>query len=325
MADFAWIEHSGVAPDTTLAGDITAGSTTINLTDGTGYPTGSTGDFYVTIDPGGTEESVKIDSRSGNVLTVASGGRGANGTTATSHLAGVTITHGLTSGEADAYSQHIADDTRDDHSQYLHTTSARTTSAMHIFTGGPIFRRSTTDISTSSVNVYRTAFTDSQSIALSGGNLSGAYIGRSASSEDLKFGFDAGAGFVERMTLAYNGGHLTLATGGQTVSGSQSGYSGGELRLGPTTAATESAISTQATGAAVMNFDHRATANTGVWNWRNGTGGGTTQMALDTGGNAVDPNGDSSLRLRQNNTLKRIGVGAADSGGAGYRVLRVPN
>jgi hypothetical protein len=74
-------------------------------------------------------------------------------------------------------------------------------------------------------------------------------------------------------------------TGGLSATGSISGYSGGELRLGSTTSSVDSAVTSQATGSPAMFFDHRGTSNTGYFRWRNGSGGGTTLMTLDAGGN----------------------------------------
>jgi hypothetical protein len=75
--------------------------------------------------------------------------------------------------------------------------------------------------------------------------------------------------------------------GGAQITGSVSGYGGGEVRLGPTTANTQNGISTQATGSPQLLFDHRGTSNTGSFVWRNGTGGASTLMTLDGSGNLL--------------------------------------
>jgi hypothetical protein len=83
-------------------------------------------------------------------------------------------------------------------------------------------------------------------------------------------------------TLAVTG--VSTLTGGANVTGSSSGYGGGEVLLGPTTSGAQSAISTQATGAPALLFDHRGTSNTGTFGWRNGTGGASTLMTLTSTG-----------------------------------------
>lgn len=88
------VETLGGVSATTLNGSITSGDTSITLTDGTGYPTGSNGDFYIVIDEGlSTQEVVKIASRTSNTLTVAASGRGADGSSAQSHDDGAAVAH----------------------------------------------------------------------------------------------------------------------------------------------------------------------------------------------------------------------------------------
>ena len=123
--------------------------------------------------------------------------------------------------------------------------------------------------------------------------------------------------YTDVMTLDASG-NLTVS-GGATVLGTQSGYGGGELRLGPTTSAADSAISTQATGAAGMFFDHRGTSNTGYWVWRNGTGGANTRMTLDASGNLgvgeTSPGAKLEIKESSANT-PRFRMYSAYNGGA---------
>jgi len=72
--------------------------------------------------------------------------------------------------------------------------------------------------------------------------------------------------------------------GGCQITGSASGYSGGEVRLGATTADLQHSITTQSTGSPIMFFDHRGTGNAGIFAWRRGTGASSEGMRLDGSG-----------------------------------------
>lgn len=111
---------AGGAANTTLASGINGSTTSIPITDATGWPTGSAGDFFVVIDLGeATEEKVRIESRSGTTLTaVASVGRGADGTSGQTHDSGATIALCLAAVDLDEANAHIADTALDHHTQY---------------------------------------------------------------------------------------------------------------------------------------------------------------------------------------------------------------
>jgi hypothetical protein len=86
-------EFKGGATRTTLAGALGAGDTSISLTSGSTFPTG-TAKFVIVIDRGtATEEKILISSRSTNTLTVSQ--RGYDGTSAASHDAGAYVEHVL--------------------------------------------------------------------------------------------------------------------------------------------------------------------------------------------------------------------------------------
>lgn len=75
---------------TTLSAGINNSVTAIPVTDGTQFPTS---DFYIVIGNASTREIVHCVSRSGNTITADL--RGAKGTTATSHLSGVAVSHSV--------------------------------------------------------------------------------------------------------------------------------------------------------------------------------------------------------------------------------------
>jgi hypothetical protein len=114
------ITHSGIAPPTSLTSSISATDTTFQVSSGTGYPTGAAGPFVLDIDAGtSSEEKILCSSLSGTTVTVAAGGRGWDGTTATAHAVNPNgVTHVCSSAELDDANAHIYVTTRNDHTQY---------------------------------------------------------------------------------------------------------------------------------------------------------------------------------------------------------------
>lgn len=116
-------EFAGAAANTTLSGGINAVVSSFTITDATNWPDGGDGDFFVVIDPGtSTEEKVRCAGRTTTTVSVASGGRGADGTTAAIHNTGAVVRVCITAVDLDESNAHIADDALDHHSQYLNTT-----------------------------------------------------------------------------------------------------------------------------------------------------------------------------------------------------------
>jgi hypothetical protein len=110
-------EYAGGAPETTLTSSMTAGSPTSGQTftvaSGTGYPTGAyAGGFVIVVDVGtASEEKILCSARSGTTFTVASSGRGFDGTTAVSHGGGTTtgtVNHCIDADSLDDFGEHIA-------------------------------------------------------------------------------------------------------------------------------------------------------------------------------------------------------------------------
>ncbi len=111
-------EYSGAAKRTTLVGDLTATSTTAQLADGTGYPTGAVAPFVVTFDLGLPGEEKVLATRSGNSLTLTQ--RGFDGTTAAPHGNGSTVDHTFSATDAREANEHV-NSTADPHPQYVST------------------------------------------------------------------------------------------------------------------------------------------------------------------------------------------------------------
>lgn len=78
---------SEIAVDTTLASGINDTDLSASITSPTGWPTGASGDFYISIDA----ETIRVDTRSSTTLTFLASGRGANGTTASAHDSGAAV------------------------------------------------------------------------------------------------------------------------------------------------------------------------------------------------------------------------------------------
>lgn len=104
--------HKGNAKVTTLAAGVSAGDLTITGADLTGWPDGTTGPFWASMDKGKlTEEKILCSGRSGNVLQVWTGtgsnGRGMDDTVAQDHGVNATLEHVWTATEAEEASAHV--------------------------------------------------------------------------------------------------------------------------------------------------------------------------------------------------------------------------
>lgn len=92
MDEYIRKEFLGGAPARTLASSITNVATSLTLSSGTSWPTGTPAKFVAVIDRGtANEEKVLITTRSGTSCTGVQ--RGYDGTTASAHNAGATIEH----------------------------------------------------------------------------------------------------------------------------------------------------------------------------------------------------------------------------------------
>lgn len=123
---------SGGSAPTVLDADVNAGASAFTGTDFSTWEDGSGGKIGAVIDRGqSNEERVWFSSIVGNVASIDSGDRGADGTTAVSHSAGAIIEHVVMATDIDEANAHIYDTTRDDHTHYLnnarHDATARHT------------------------------------------------------------------------------------------------------------------------------------------------------------------------------------------------------
>jgi hypothetical protein len=104
---------AGAAVKTTTTGAVaSSGAVTIAIADATGWPDGSTGKYAIVVSEGtANEEKIAVTSRTGTVLTVASGDRGYDGTTAKAHANGDTIRLTQTAIDFDEANDHASDAT----------------------------------------------------------------------------------------------------------------------------------------------------------------------------------------------------------------------
>jgi hypothetical protein len=93
---------------TTLSVALNIGGTSFTIANDTNWPDGADYDFWVTIDAGtAQEERVLCSSRSGTTVTVATGGRGSDGTQESNHAIGATIWPSWSATDADEANVHI--------------------------------------------------------------------------------------------------------------------------------------------------------------------------------------------------------------------------
>lgn len=104
MPNYEALDHGGGAGITTLSAQLLAATTTtFAVVDGTGFPTGK---HYIAISPTEDLDAASaiaeklLVTRSGNTFTIASSGRGADGTTAATHPAGAKVIHVFSALEA---------------------------------------------------------------------------------------------------------------------------------------------------------------------------------------------------------------------------------
>lgn len=98
--------YKGNATQTTLSANINSSVTSISVADGSSYPDGSAGPFFVVLDKGQVgEEKILVTTRVGNTFTVVT--RGQDDTTATTHSSGGTVNHCFTKTDADEANAHI--------------------------------------------------------------------------------------------------------------------------------------------------------------------------------------------------------------------------
>ena len=94
---------------TTLSNSMTDVASSFTILDATNWPDGSTGNFWVTIDPNtASEERVLCSSRSTTTVTVAVSGRGKDGTIAIGHANSAVVWPSWSAQDADEANAHVS-------------------------------------------------------------------------------------------------------------------------------------------------------------------------------------------------------------------------
>lgn len=248
--------YSNTAVQTTLAGSISSGATSINVGATTGFP----GSFPYTLalDFGSaTEELVLVTAASVSTLTVT---RGFSNTSAQSHSLGAVVRHVYHAGDAIDFRTHEA-----------------ATASVHGVTGALVGATQAQTLT----NKTLTAPAITNPAMTGGGSLSGTYTGTPTFSGALAL--TGGA--------AVSGGALTgTFTGSPTFTGAPT-FTGttthtGEIALSnllrtSRATATDSAVETRVTGDAVARW---FTLANGKMVWGDGTAGGDTTLYRTTAG-----------------------------------------
>lgn len=316
-------DYVGLAPATQLVGTLTAAAgpgTVISLLSGTGYPTGATGvPFVLTLDRDtSNEEKILCSLRSGGNVTISQ--RGYDDTVAVQHVGG-SVEHTVDATVLRIASAHTYDTTRDDHTQYARADGTRT------FTGGLTVTRASDGVSATvtrgaasmsggSLVVSRDATTKPQSLVFSAGVAVNMIMGRQASTDHLDWGYDGGGGFVQLGRLG---------TGGDVKAAGQTSLFGRGV-FGAANAFTQ--LGDDGSGA-LVNAGHGTAPSTPLQLRPKGTSAIDLQNGSGTNiAQVADGTGSQTSILAYVWTLgamRRFEVGAVDSGGAGYRMIRCAN
>jgi len=94
---------------TTLTNPMTDTANSFIIADATNWPDGSTGNFWVTVDPNtASEERILCSSRSSTTVTVASSGRGKDGTIAIAHANSAVVWPSWSAQDANEANAHVS-------------------------------------------------------------------------------------------------------------------------------------------------------------------------------------------------------------------------
>lgn len=131
--------YNNTAQPTSLTGGINDTTNTVVVDDASGFPTHP---FTIAVDRGtADEEAMLVTNVSGNTFTVT---RGFDDTTASAHLLGASVEHCMVAEDLRDANEHIWDEERDDHPQYLNEDRLALW-LPETFTGGSITKIATMD------------------------------------------------------------------------------------------------------------------------------------------------------------------------------------
>lgn len=202
----------GGAVAATLTGSLSAAGTSFGISPTTGWPTGTNGDFFVVIGRGtATEEKVRCTARASGTVTTTLPKRGADGTSAQSHLSGDTVEICGTATDDDEANYTVAQTVGKitTAGQILVGSAANTLAALQTKTSGQILQGNGTTLVSNAMSGDATI--DGSGV-LTVGAAKIAVAKMTSSATDRLFGRDtAGSGAGEELTV---GGGLEFTGSG---------------------------------------------------------------------------------------------------------------
>jgi microcystin-dependent protein len=199
---------------TTLTVALNISGTSFTIANDTNWPDGADYDFWVTVD-GGTaqEERILCSARTGTTVTVATSGRGKDGTTETNHAVGASVWPSWSATDADEANEHINATTN------IHgITGALAPIASPTFTGTVVLPSATSIGNVSSTEI---GYVDGVTSAIQTQLNAKAPLASPTFTGTVVLP-DLGSGLVPTGTIVMYGGTTAPATGGWLLCNGQS-------------------------------------------------------------------------------------------------------
>lgn len=284
-------EHQGGATSATLTAPISTIDTTFTISTNTGWPTGSVGPFFVVIDAGtGSEEKILIATQAVSVCTVASSGRGADGTVAKTHASGASVYPCWSATEADELNLHGA-----------------SVSAVHGVTGNMVGTTDAQTLTNKTMSGASNAFTAIPQASITGAP-AGAVVGttdaQTLTNKTISGAANTITALPQSAVVGAPAGAFVGTTDAQTLTNKTMSGASNTFSAIPNTAVTN-AVGGASLGADVSTLKTRVDTIETV----------TAPTVYGAGGTFAVPAGAKQLRIRV--TAAGAGAGNAAATGAG--------